>query len=76
MTQMITRLNPPSLPDAGALGYFADLHRRTRAQWLSSSARCRKEPSGEPAPASLVEQAGIVISNARACAGRHWRNTA
>jgi len=65
MTQMITRLNPPSLPDAGALGYSQiSIVEPGRMAFVSGQVAAR--PSGEPAPASLVEQAGIVISNARA----------
>lgn len=65
MTQKITRLNPPSLPDAGALGYSQiSIVEPGRMAFISGQVAVR--PGGEPAPASLVEQAGIVMSNAKA----------
>ncbi|MDP2118987.1 MAG: RidA family protein [Hoeflea sp.] len=65
MTQMITRLNPPSLPDAGALGYSQiSIVEPGRMAFISGQVAARL--GGEPVPADLVEQAGIVMANAKA----------
>ncbi len=65
MTQPITRLNPPSLPNAGEAGYSQiSIVEPSRLAFVSGQVAWRA--SGEPAPDSLAGQAEIVVSNARA----------
>ena len=65
MAQPIARLNPPSLPDAGALGYSQiSVVEAGRLAFVSGQVAVR--PDGAPVPASLVEQTKIVGANARA----------
>ena len=65
MTQPITRLNPPSLPDAGALGYSQiSIVEPGRMAFISGQVAAR--PGGEPVPADLAGQARIVMANAKA----------
>ncbi len=65
MPPPITRLNPPALPDAGALGYSQiSIAEPGRLAFISGQVAVR--PSGEPAPDSLVAQMKIVSANARA----------
>ena len=65
MTQSITRLNPPSLPDAGAAGYSQiSIVEPSRLAFISGQVAWR--PSDEPVPETLTGQAEIVVSNARA----------
>lgn len=65
MTQSLTRLNPPSLPDASAIGYSQiTTVEPGRLAFISGQVAWR--PGGEPAPDSLVEQAKLVVSNAKA----------
>lgn len=65
MTPFITRLNPPSLPDAGAAGYSQiSIVEPSRLAFISGQVAWRR--SGEPVPDSLAGQAEIVVSNARA----------
>lgn len=64
MTQAITRLNPRSLPDAGALGYSQiSIAEPGRTAFISGQVAVR--PGGEPVPAKLIEQATIVMENAK-----------
>jgi enamine deaminase RidA (YjgF/YER057c/UK114 family) len=65
MAQSLTRLNPPSLPDAGAVGYsqITTVEPGTLA-FISGQVAWR--PGGEAAPDSLAEQAELVVSNAKA----------
>lgn len=65
MTQSLTRLNPESLPDAGAVGYSQiTTVEPGRLAFISGQVAWR--PDGEPAPESLAEQADLVVNNARA----------
>ena len=62
MAQPIVRLNPPSLPDAGALGYSQiSVVEPGRLAFVSGQVAVR--PDGAPVPASLVEQTKIVGAN-------------
>ncbi|MDK1388582.1 RidA family protein [Sinorhizobium sp. 8-89] len=65
MAQSLTRLNPPTLPDAGALGYSQiTTVEPGRLAFISGQVAWR--PGGEPAPDSLAEQAELVAANAKA----------
>lgn len=65
MTRAIGRLNPPSLPDASAIGYSQiTTVEPGRLAFISGQVASRK--SGEPAPESLAEQAELVVRNAKA----------
>ena len=65
MTHALTRMNPPTLPDAGALGYSQiTIAEPGRMAFISGQVAWR--PDGEPAPETLAEQAELVVSNARA----------
>ena len=65
MTHALTRMNPPTLPNAGALGYSQiTIAEPGRMAFISGQVAWR--PGGEPAPESLAEQAELVVSNARA----------
>lgn len=65
MTQSLTRLNPKSLPDAGAIGYSQiTTVEPGRLAFISGQVAWR--PDGEPAPDSLAEQAELVVKNANA----------
>lgn len=65
MPQAITRLNPPSLPNAAALGY-SQITTVEPGRLAFISGQVARRPSGEPAPDSLVEQTKIVAANAKA----------
>lgn len=61
----LVRMNPPTLPDAGALGYSQiTIAEPGRLAFISGQVAWR--PGGEPAPTSLAEQAELVVKNARA----------
>jgi enamine deaminase RidA (YjgF/YER057c/UK114 family) len=65
MTQTITRLNPPALPNSAAMGYSQiSIVEPGRMAYISGQVAWR--PNGEPAPADLVEQMKIVAANAKA----------
>lgn len=65
MTQSIIRLNPPSLPNAGEMGYSQiSITEPGRMAYISGQVAWR--PGGEPTPDNLVEQAKIVATNAKA----------
>lgn len=65
MPQPIARLNPPTLPDAGALGYSQiSVAEPGRLAFISGQVAAR--PGGEAAPDSLTEQMAIVAANAKA----------
>jgi enamine deaminase RidA (YjgF/YER057c/UK114 family) len=65
MTQSIIRLNPPSLPDAGAAGYSQiSIVEPGRLAFISGQVAWR--PDGMPPPDTLAGQAEVVVSNARA----------
>ena len=62
MAQPIVRLNPASLPDAGALGYSQiSIVEPGRLAFVSGQVAVR--PDGAPVPAGLVEQTKIVGAN-------------
>lgn len=65
MTPAIVRLNPPSLPDASAVGYSQiSIVEPSRMAYISGQVAWRRD--GQPAPDDLDGQAQIVIANARA----------
>ena len=65
MTQTITRLNPPSLPDSTSLGYSQiTTVEPGRMAYISGQVAAR--PNGEPVPDDGVGQAKIVAANAKA----------
>lgn len=62
---MITRMNPPSLPDAAAAGYSQiSITEPGRLAFISGQVAWRAD--GQPTPLTLSEQAEVVIANARA----------
>ena len=65
MAQPIARLNPPSLPDAGALGYSQiSIVEVGRLAFVSGQVAVPSD--GAPIPAGLVEQTKIVGANVKA----------
>ncbi len=65
MTQKIVRLNPPSLPDAGDMGYSQiSIVEPGRMAYISGQVAWRA--NGEPVPDKLAEQMKIVSQNALA----------
>jgi enamine deaminase RidA (YjgF/YER057c/UK114 family) len=65
MTQSIVRLNPPTLPDAGKMGYSQiSVVAPGRMAYISGQVAWR--PDGQPPPSDLAEQMKIVTANARA----------
>ena len=65
MERSLTRMNPPSLPDASAIGYSQiTITEPGRLAFISGQVASRR--SGEPVPESLAEQAEVVVGNARA----------
>lgn len=65
MSTTITRMNPASLPDAGAAGYSqVSIVESGRLAFVSGQVAWR--PDGVPPPATLTGQAEIVVKNARA----------
>jgi enamine deaminase RidA (YjgF/YER057c/UK114 family) len=65
MAQAITRLNPPTLPDAGNMGYSQiSIVEPGRMAYISGQVAWR--PDGQPPPTDLVEQLKIVATNAKA----------
>lgn len=65
MTSSIIRLNPASLPDAGAAGYSQiSIVEPSRLAFISGQVAWRRD--GQPTPDTLAGQAEIVVSNARA----------
>lgn len=65
MTAPLTRLNPPSLPDAGTAGYSQiSIVEPGRLAFISGQVAWRAD--GKPVPDTLAGQAEVVVSNARA----------
>lgn len=63
-TQPLTRLNPPELPDAGALGYSQiSIVEPSRLAFVSGQVAWR--PGGEAPPNDLAEQAKLVAKNTK-----------
>lgn len=63
--QPLVRLNPPTLPDAGAMGY-SQITVVEPGRLAFVSGQVAWQPGGAPAPASFAEQAALVVANARA----------
>jgi enamine deaminase RidA (YjgF/YER057c/UK114 family) len=60
----ITRMNPPTLPDAGAAGYSQiSIFDGGRIAFISGQVAWNRD--GSPTPATLPEQAELVVRNAR-----------
>ena len=65
MSVSITRLNPPSLPDAGAAGYSQiSIAMPGRLAFISGQVAWHRD--GTPAPSTFNEQAKLVVRNAKA----------
>ena len=65
MKNTIIRLNPPTLPNAGEMGYSQiSIVEPGRMAYISGQVAWR--PNGEAVPESLVEQMSIVLANVRA----------
>ncbi|PRY77654.1 enamine deaminase RidA (YjgF/YER057c/UK114 family) [Yoonia maritima] len=65
MTQTITRMNPPTMPDAGAMGYSQiSIVEPGRMAYVSGQVATRA--TGEPVPEGLIEQTQIAADNAKA----------
>lgn len=64
MTQPLVRLNPPALPDAGAMGYSQiTIVEPGRLAFISGQVAW--QPGSESVPKSFVAQAELVVRNAR-----------
>jgi len=65
MTQSIVRLNPPTLPNAGDMGYSQiSIVTPGRMAYISGQVAWRAD--GQPVPAGLTEQMQLVALNAKA----------
>jgi enamine deaminase RidA (YjgF/YER057c/UK114 family) len=65
MANPIIRLNPPTLPNAGEMGYSQiSIVEPGRMAYISGQVAW--QPNGQPVPESLVEQMEIVSRNAKA----------
>ncbi|MCB2218638.1 MAG: RidA family protein [Desulfobulbaceae bacterium] len=65
MTNSIVRLNPPTLPNAGEMGYSQiSIVEPGRIAYISGQVAWQS--NGAPVPEGLVEQMKIVSKNARA----------
>lgn len=65
MSQSITRLNPPTLPNAGNVGYSQiSIVAPGRMAYISGQVAWRAD--GLPTPTGLAEQMDLVSANARA----------
>lgn len=65
MKNTIIRLNPPTLPNAGEMGYSQiSIVEPGRMAYISGQVAWR--PNGEAVPESLAEQMRIVLANVRA----------
>lgn len=65
MPQSVARLNPPSLPNAAELGY-SQITTVEPGRLAFISGQVARRPDGGSVPDSLVEQARIVTTNAKA----------
>lgn len=64
MATSIVRLNPPTLPNAGEMGYSQiSIVEPGRMAYISGQVAW--QPNGEPVPEGLVEQMKLVSNNAR-----------
>lgn len=65
MAEPLVRMNPPTLPDAGAIGYSQiTVAEPGRLAFISGQVAWR--PDGKPVPEDLSEQTKLVVANARA----------
>jgi enamine deaminase RidA (YjgF/YER057c/UK114 family) len=65
MTESIVRLNPPTLPNAGNVGYSQiSIVKPGRMAYISGQVAWR--PNGDAVPESLCEQMRLVSANATA----------
>lgn len=65
MTDAIVRLNPPTLPNSGKVGYSQiSIVKPGRLAYISGQVAWR--PNGDAAPDGLSEQMKLVSANARA----------
>lgn len=65
MAQPIVRLNPPALPNAAESGY-SQITIMEPGRLAFISGQVAWHPNGEPVPDTLVEQAQLVATNAKA----------
>jgi enamine deaminase RidA (YjgF/YER057c/UK114 family) len=65
MTNFITRMNPSTLPDAGAAGY-SQISIAEPGRLAFISGQVAWTPAGEAVPTTLSGQAEIVVRNVRA----------
>jgi enamine deaminase RidA (YjgF/YER057c/UK114 family) len=65
MARPLTRLNPPTLPDAGAAGY-SQITIMEPGRLAFISGQVAWGPDGAPVPATLAQQADVVVKNANA----------
>lgn len=63
MSKSLIRMNPPTLPDAGAVGY-SQITVVEPGRLATISGQVAWRPNGEPVPDDLAEQAEIVTDNA------------
>lgn len=62
MTQTITRLNPPSLPNAGNAGY-SQISITEPGRLAFISGQVASHADGTPTPPTLLEQTEVVVGN-------------
>ena len=65
MPHPITRMNPPTLPDAAKMGY-SQISIVEPGRMAYVSGQVAWSPNGEPVPSDLVAQARIAATNAKA----------
>ena len=65
MAGSLTRLNPPTLPDASALGY-SQITTVEPGRLAFISGQVASPPEGGPVPKDFAGQAELVVNNARA----------
>ncbi|MBK3745499.1 RidA family protein [Paraburkholderia aspalathi] len=65
MTQSITRLNPPSMPNSAEIGY-SQISIVEPGRMAYVSGQVAWNPNGEPVPTDLVEQTRLAAMNAKA----------
>ncbi len=65
MTQSITRMNPPTMPNSAQIGYSQiSIVEPGRMAYISGQVAALG--TGEPAPSGLLEQMKMVVGNAQA----------
>ncbi len=65
MSQFIKRLNPPTMPDASAMGY-SQISVVEPGRMAYVSGQVAWHPDGRPTPKELVSQARVAAKNAKA----------